>query len=311
MLKYCATGGYYVDGKGCIAPSANARFFGVNIDPQLCTMILSFIISTSLFFLFLLMVSVRSIRQTLRPAGRLLFAGSAGMAAEGSEASGETAVTIRDGRADAAGGNVPEADHEEEYRENIYKGILWMKEKYEQYRDLADERYERLKEQMLNLQKKYEDREPAQPQPVAVAHEPEALAPPAPETGPSGKMTEPASGHDIQARLQELEEQFARERQRLGEEIAWLRHQLEEEVSRSRRQLEEQAADARGQLEQHMQHSSRQLEEKQRIIAEQEGQLRSNRQKIEELVAKLRHNGQLLLNIYKELDKSFQPGEES
>jgi len=29
-----------------------------------------------------------------------------------------------------------------EQKENIYKGILWMKEKYEQYRDMADRRYE-------------------------------------------------------------------------------------------------------------------------------------------------------------------------
>ena len=48
-------------------------------------------------------------------------------------------------------------DGEEDYKENLYKGILWMKEKYEQYRDLADERYERLKEQLTQMERKYED----------------------------------------------------------------------------------------------------------------------------------------------------------
>jgi hypothetical protein len=46
---------------------------------------------------------------------------------------------------------------EEDYRENMYRGILWMKEKYEQYRDLADQRYERLKEQLTGAEKKYEE----------------------------------------------------------------------------------------------------------------------------------------------------------
>ena len=41
--------------------------------------------------------------------------------------------------------------------DNMYKGILWMKEKYEQYRDMADQRIEQLKEQVAKVEKKYED----------------------------------------------------------------------------------------------------------------------------------------------------------
>jgi predicted RNase H-like nuclease (RuvC/YqgF family) len=82
---------------------------------------------------------------------------------------------------------------------------------------------------------------------------------------------------------------------------------LEEEIARSRRQQDEHAAvvETNRNLEQQMVHSNRQLEEKQRIIADLEGQLRSDRQKIEELVTKLRNNGQLLMKIYQELDKSI------
>lgn len=41
--------------------------------------------------------------------------------------------------------------------DNMYKGILWMKEKYEQYRDMADQRIEQLKEQVAKVEKKYEE----------------------------------------------------------------------------------------------------------------------------------------------------------
>jgi hypothetical protein len=41
--------------------------------------------------------------------------------------------------------------------DNMYRGILWMKEKYEQYRDMADQRIEQLKEQVAKVEKKYED----------------------------------------------------------------------------------------------------------------------------------------------------------
>ncbi|HEY4287342.1 MAG TPA: hypothetical protein VGN00_09620 [Puia sp.] len=41
--------------------------------------------------------------------------------------------------------------------DNMYKGILWMKQKYEQYRDLADQRIEQLKEQVAKVEKKYDD----------------------------------------------------------------------------------------------------------------------------------------------------------
>jgi len=41
--------------------------------------------------------------------------------------------------------------------DNMYKGILWMKGKYEQYRDMADQRIEQLKEQVAKVEKKYEN----------------------------------------------------------------------------------------------------------------------------------------------------------
>jgi hypothetical protein len=114
-----------------------------------------------------------------------------------------------------------------------------------------------------------------------------------------------ASGDRI--RTQELEEQLARTQQRFDEEVGRLRHQLNEEIARGRRLQDEKkvGVDANRLLEQQVLHSSRQLEEKQRLIADLEGQLTTDRLKIDELVFKLRNNSQLLMNIYQELDKTL------
>jgi hypothetical protein len=54
-----------------------------------------------------------------------------------------------------------EASSEEELtatgKETIYQGILWMKQKYEQYRDLADRRYEQLREELGRSEHRYQD----------------------------------------------------------------------------------------------------------------------------------------------------------
>jgi hypothetical protein len=112
-------------------------------------------------------------------------------------------------------------------------------------------------------------------------------------------------GRGARGQIQELEEQAARTRQRLEEEVDRIRHQLEDEIARGRRQLEEQAAESKRQLEEQEGNAWRKLEEKQRVIAELEEQGHGLRQKIEELVDKLRNNSQLLLKIYQELDKSL------
>ncbi|WP_431215559.1 hypothetical protein ACQ86N_13240 [Puia sp. P3] len=45
----------------------------------------------------------------------------------------------------------------ERERNRMYKGILWMKEKYEQYRDLADRRIEQLKDELVRSEQRYRD----------------------------------------------------------------------------------------------------------------------------------------------------------
>src|ERR1700728_895101 len=40
-------------------------------------------------------------------------------------------------------------------KETIYQGILWMKEKYEHYREQADHRYELLREELCRSERRY------------------------------------------------------------------------------------------------------------------------------------------------------------
>jgi predicted RNase H-like nuclease (RuvC/YqgF family) len=262
------------------------------------------------------------------------------------------------------GSKVEDVFGDEDYKEDLYRGILWMKDKYEQYREMADQRYDRLKDQLAKVERRYEEllaslegsrpvvgakfAEPAtQLEPTTLAEpatKPEPTAQPETETaepitlvdpvgmesvvsaqsGPLGEEVGPESRvwnaeprtqmadipvaeREERSYAQELEEQSARIRQRLEEELGRVRHQLEEEVARSRRQQDEQAAamETNRHLEQQLVYSNRQLEEKQRIISDLEGQLRSDKQKIDELVTKLRNNSQLLMKIYQELDKSL------
>ena len=47
--------------------------------------------------------------------------------------------------------------YREDGKDSIYQGILWMKEKYEQYREQADRRYELLKEELNRSERRYQD----------------------------------------------------------------------------------------------------------------------------------------------------------
>jgi DNA repair exonuclease SbcCD ATPase subunit len=284
----------------------------------------------------------------------------------------------------------------EEHRESVYKSILWMKQKYEQYRDMSDQRYEQLKEELVRSEKKYDDllasivevkvgdrrekllsatahavvEERAQGTTFAVVEERSqgtALAivegraangqvdgvsegggraggqvPDEPRPVLANMITAAEierdslrdllaernqqiiflqrqldqrikdfhlaehEGRGARGQIQELEEQAARTRQRLEEEAGRIRHQLEDEIARGRRQLEEQTAESKRHLEEQEANAERKLEEKQRVIVDLEEQILILRQKIEELVDKLRNNSQLLLNIYQELDKSLR-----
>jgi hypothetical protein len=84
-------------------------------------------------------------------------------------------------------------------KETIYQGILWMKEKYERYREQADRRYEQLREELGRSERRYQD----------------LLA-----TIEQNETSVPATVMDI--RLEELESQLRSERMKVEELVSIL-----------------------------------------------------------------------------------------
>ena len=190
---------------------------------------------------------------------------------------------------------------EPDEKENIYKGILWMKEKYEQYREIADRRYEQLKEELARTEKKYQELLESGVRP-AVSAVPSSTTDRLPATDyiaakAPGNLSdiEMASYPDL---LEEKNRQIAFLQQQLDQRIKNF-HQAEFEVRENRNRTLE--------LEELQRRDLHLLEEKQAYIDLLEGQLVFERRKIEELVIKLQASSQQLLAIYEELDRSVKP----
>jgi hypothetical protein len=182
---------------------------------------------------------------------------------EGEETVRGERETVREEEGGSGPGERGEAGEEEltaTGKETIYQGILWMKEKYEQYREQADRRYEQLRQELGRSERRYG----------------ELLA-------TMGQNKNGTSGTVMD------------NRQEGGGVAPGGGVATEDGVASG---LGDQLAEVRGQLD-----------TKQGIIEELETQLRSERMKVEELVLKLQVNSQLLLTIYRELDKSFHVGE--
>ena len=167
---------------------------------------------------------------------------------------------------EVAGGTEELSERE---RNRMYKGILWMKEKYEQYRDLADQRIEQLKDELVRAEKRYQDLLD------------QRMEGPAPE------------------RFGRVEESPA---EPVGESLVG-ESTPTQEYGEVRRQLEEKDRQLEESTRQHSE-QSRQLEEKDRRIEDLESQLQTQWQKTEELIVKLQNSSQLLLKISQELEGS-------
>jgi hypothetical protein len=204
-----------------------------------------------------------------------------------------------------------EGREEPEPNEKIYKGILWMKEKYEQYRDLADRRYELVKEELARTEKKYQDllagieeRKAEAGSKVAA----ETLVPAREAVGetlvPGREAVEETLVWTGSEADKEAIREIVKEKNR---QIHFLQGQLDQRI-KNYHELEYQGRDDRArveELEKQLNTMQQSLEERQRMIAEMDGHLLIERNKVEELVAKLQDNSLLLMNIYKELDKSL------
>jgi hypothetical protein len=187
-----------------------------------------------------------------------------------------------------------------EQQEKVYNGILWMKQKYEQYRDMADRRYEQLKEQLTRTEKKYQELLEAASRNLAPASQlggdgGQGVA----AAEPAGNLelfdVEKASYPDL---LDEKNRQIAFLQQQLDQRIKTY-HQAEIDGRENKSRMLE--------LEEGLFRTRHLLEEKQAYIDQLEGQLVSERRKIEDLVSKLQTSSHQLLTIYEELDRSMRP----
>jgi hypothetical protein len=169
-----------------------------------------------------------------------------------------------------AGGEEKEPEEEDidwnDGNENMYRGILWMKEKYEQYRELTDLRYERLRDELGRSEQRYQDlllkMEESQGLPSGVGH--------AGGVGQAQAVGQARVGQSHGgAQPHVMERAYGVEEPHPYDLLAG------------------------------------ELNAKQAVIEELEEQLRLERLRVEELIFKLQTNGQLLQQIYIELDKSY------
>ncbi|HEY4062051.1 MAG TPA: hypothetical protein VGM30_09135 [Puia sp.] len=249
-------------------------------------------------------------------------------------------------------GHREDFDVREDPNERIYKGILWMKEKYEQYRDLADRRYEQIKEELARAEKKYQDLLEGREEKKA-ADMTAQTAPTGDITAPTGDITSPAA--DMITPTMDRHEEAGTiaeeplvwtgsdaDKEAIGEivkeknrQIRFLQSQLDQRI-KNYHQLEYEGRDHRSRLteletqlaaaqqtlqatqgaldaahqtldenQRTIEDAQRTIEDRQRTIGEMDGHLLIERNKVEDLVAKLQNNSLLLMNIYKELDKSL------
>jgi len=192
---------------------------------------------------------------------------------------------------DPLGESAEEPALDPEQQEKVYKGILWMKQKYEQYRDMADRRYEQLKEQLTRTEKKYQE----------LLEAASRNAVPEPDNSSRGIQVEGESDVEKASYPDLLEEK--------NRQIAFLQQQLDQRI-KTYHQAEIDGRENRSrmlELEEGLFRTRHLLEEKQAYIDQLEGQLVSERRKIEDLVAKLQTSSQQLLTIYEELDRSMKP----
>jgi len=238
---------------------------------------------------------------------------------------------VRDIWAGSAGnaGNIrdDEDQDDEEGRNKVYRGILWMKEKYEQYREQADKRYEQLKEDLRKSEEKYQEllvaqqnrevSEPASTREVALIEAPSKDRS-YNQMPAEGFISEEMAGELIAEKDKQigfLQVQLAQriknyhhleyQRREENSQMAELRGQYQE-AQQSMEAQQQLLRDSRQSLNEHQQS----LEESRSTIEQLNERLQREAQKVKELSGKLETNSRLFMHIYKELDQSLSNARE-
>jgi hypothetical protein len=193
-----------------------------------------------------------------------------------------------------------------------YRGLLWLKAKYERERERSTAKYMQLKEEHRQLKDKYEELEdhykkakaadpagvisgdPASAIAADPASSPSCLPPVPAETG-NGVVNE-----DLIERLS-LKDQLAEK----NLQVAFLQNQLDQRIN-NYHQLEHQGREAKEKLaEWEIRHPQMQelLNERQTTIDHLREQLQLETRKTADVKTKLESGGNLLLKIHQELDQ--------
>jgi len=186
------------------------------------------------------------------------------------------------------GGEKREDEFSERERNRMYKGILWMKEKYEQYRDLADQRIEQLKNELVRSEQRYQD---LLDQRMGIGT-PDSAGRPA-----TDGVGHAAAGSDDDPSTDGVEHPAAGKVEDTAP--AAIAHHSPDVMDDRERLLEEKGRQ--------LNEKDHQLASKDRQIEELQEQLQRQWQQTEALVSKLQNSSQLLLKISRELDGSVPP----
>lgn len=231
----------------------------------------------------LLVATWLNYRRHIRPKVGLRLA-MEGWGGEGLPGGGGAFVGDEEAFAGRGAGEAVE-DEAEAGGDRIYRGILWMKEKYEQYREQADRRYEQMREELGRSERRYQEL-----------------------VGAMLQSRETALGIVMEKRAEAADIADAGMTAGEGEIIAEPVGEMTagegeiEVIGKAGNGAQLVAAEGGGEVLQS------ELRSERLKIQDLERQLRTERQKVEELVVKLQANSQLLMTIYQELDKSLTTG---
>lgn len=179
---------------------------------------------------------------------------------------------------------------------NAYRGLLWMKDKYEQYREQTDRKIEKLKEELARSEEKYlnllASRSPlpqdSSPQEVAILSQ---------ENSQQEQENEEASLHHQVEEKNRLINLLQLELEERIKNFHQLEYQGQEDKARAE-ELNEQYVKTEELL------AARQLK-----IEELNQQLTREKDKAADLAAKLECNIRLLRHIHQEMDRSLNAEE--
>ena len=194
---------------------------------------------------------------------------------------------------------------------NAYRGLLWMKDKYEQYREHTDRKFEKLKEELARAEEKYLNllaaRQPLSEQFLPKVIPSESSSPEIPPDN-AGQQDLPTLAIPLTEEAASAPPSTTDEKER---QIELLQLELEQRIRdyhQMQHQYQEEQVRTAELSEQHAQ-TQELVKARQFEIEELNTRLLQQQHKLTDLTYKLECNTQLLLRIHQELDSTLHEKE--